>query len=60
VPEREVGLVGVETPVLQRVGVELGVETDAAPLLTQVEQEAAALGDPLDRLPQLRPAVAAL
>ena len=60
VPEREVGLVGVETSVLQRVGIELGVETDTAPLLTQVEQEAAGLGDPLDRLPQLRPAVAAL
>ena len=42
VAEGEVGLVGVEAGVLQRVGVELGVEPDAAALLPQVEQVAAA------------------
>ena len=60
VAEREVRLVGVQPGVLQRVGVELGVQADAAPLLPQVEQEAAGLGDPLDGLAQLRAAVAAL
>ena len=60
VAEREVRLVGVEAGVLQRVGVELGVQADAAPLLPQVQQEAAGVGDPLDGLAQLRPAVAAL
>ncbi len=58
--QREVRLVGVEAGVLQRVGVELGVEADAATLLAQVEQEPALLGDPLDRLAQLRAAVAPL
>ena len=59
-PEREVGLVGVEAGVLQGVRVELGVEADAPALLAQVEQEPAGRGDPLDRLAQLRAAVAAL
>ena len=60
VPERQVRLVGVEAGVLQRVRVELGVEADAPALLAQVEQEAAGVGDPLDRLAQLGPAVAPL
>ena len=42
------------------VGVELGVQADAPPLLPQVQQVAAGLGDPLDRLAQLRAAVASL
>ena len=60
VAEREVRLVGVQARVLQRVGVELGVQADAAALLPQVEQEAAGVGDALDGFAQLRPAVAAL
>ena len=60
VSQRDVRLVGVQPRVLQRVGVELGVEPDAAPLLPQVQQVAAGLGDALDGLAQLRPAVAAL
>ena len=40
--------------------VELRVEPDAAALLPQVEQVAAGVGDALDGLAQLRPAVAAL
>ena len=60
VAEREVGLVGVEAGVLQGVGVELGVQADAPALLAEVEQEPAGRGDPLDRLAQLRAAVAAL
>ena len=60
VAEGEVGLVGVQAGVLQRVGVELGVEADAPALLAQVEQEAAGVGDPLGRLAQLRAAVAPL
>ena len=60
VAERQVGLVGVEPVVLQGVGVELVVEADAASLLAQVQQVAAGVGDPLHRLAQLRPAVAAL
>ena len=39
VPERDVRLVGVQPRVLQRVGVELGVEADAAALLPQVQQD---------------------
>src|SRR4029453_7398361 len=60
VTEREVCLVGVQPHVLERVSVELGVETYAASLLSQVQQEAPGLGDSLDGFPQLRPAVAAL
>ena len=60
VAEREVGLVGVQARVLQRVGVELGVEADAAALLSQVQQEPAGVGDALDGLAQLRAAVAPL
>lgn len=41
------------------VGVELVVEADAAALLAEVEQDAAAVGDSLDRLAQLRATVAA-
>ena len=58
--EREVRLVGVDPGVLQRVRLELRVEPDAAALLPQVEEVAAGLGDALDGLAQLRPAVAAL
>jgi hypothetical protein len=60
VAEREIRVVGVQAPVLQRIGVELLVQSDAASLLAQVQHVPAALGDPLDRLAQLRPAVAPL
>ena len=56
----DVGLVGVQAPVLQGVGVELGVKADATSLLPQIQQEATGVGDPLDGLPQLRAAVASL
>lgn len=49
----------VEALVLEGVGVELVVEADAAALLAEVEQDAAAVGDALDRLAQLRATVAA-
>jgi hypothetical protein len=55
----EVGLVGVQPVLLQRVGVELAVQADATALLPQVEQVATDLADPRDRLLQLRTAVAA-
>nr|WP_244524310.1 hypothetical protein [Geodermatophilus dictyosporus] len=58
--EGQVGLVGVEAGVLEGVGVELGVQADAAALLAQVQQDAAGVGDELGRLAQLRPAVAPL
>jgi hypothetical protein len=58
--EREIRIVGIQTAILQRVGVEFVVQPDAAPLLTQVQYVAAVLGDPLDRFAQLRPAVASL
>jgi len=60
VAECEVGLVRVQSHVLQRVGVELGVEADATPLLAQVEQEPAGVRDALDGLADLRSAVASL
>ena len=60
VAQREVRLVGVDPGVLQRVRLELRVEPDAAALLPQIEQVAAGVGDALDGLAQLRPAVAAL
>ena len=56
--ERGVGGVGVEALVLEGVRVELVVEADAAALLAEVEQDAAAVCDPLHRLAQLRAAVA--
>src|SRR5581483_4408379 len=60
VPEREIRVVGIQAAVLQRVRVELVIQSDAAAFLTQVQQIAAVLGDPLDRFAQLRPAIAAL
>ena len=60
VAEREVGLVRVDTGVLQRVRIELRVEPDAATFLPQVEEVAAGRCDALDGLAQLRPAVAPL
>ena len=48
--EGQVGLEGVEPVVLQGVGVDLVVEPDPAPLLAEVEQVAAGLVDPGDRL----------
>lgn len=58
--EGQVRLVGVQSRILQGVGVELVVQADAAPLLPQVQQVAAGVGDAFDRFPQLRTAVAAL
>jgi hypothetical protein len=60
VAESQVGLVRVETGVLEGVGVQLLVETDATALLAEVEQLAAGPVDPLDRFAKLRAAVAAL
>src|SRR6202012_5591750 len=60
VAEGEVGVVGVQATVLQRVGVELLVQSDAPSLLAQVQHVPAAYGDPLDCFTQLRPAVASL
>ena len=57
-PEREVRFIGVESCVLQRIRVELGVQPDAPSLLPEVQQVAARVGDPLDSFSQLRPAVA--
>ncbi len=55
-----VGFVGVQAGVLQGVGVELGVQADAPPLLTEVQQETPDGGNFLDCLAQLGSAVAAL
>ena len=60
VAEREVRLIGVQPRVLQRVGVELGVQADATPLLAQIQQIATGVGDALDGFAQLRAAVAPL
>src|ERR1700722_12626177 len=60
VTEREIRVVRIQATVLQRVGVELFIQSDAAPLLTQVQHVPAVLRDPLDRFAQLRPAVASL
>ncbi len=60
VAQREVRVVGVDPGILQRVRLELRVEPDAAALLPQVKEVAAGLGDALDGLAQLRPAVAPL
>ena len=57
VAEGQVGLVRVQAASWERVGVQLGVEADAAALLTQVEQVAAGSRDAPDRLVELRPAV---
>ncbi len=58
-PQGGVRLVGVEALVLEGVRVELVVEADAPALLAEVEEHAAAVGYALDRLAQLRTAVAA-
>jgi hypothetical protein len=60
VTERDIRVVGIQTAILQRVGVEFVIQSDAAPFLTQVQQVPAMLGDPLYRFAQLRPAVASL
>ena len=60
VTQREVRVVGVDPGVLQRIGLELRIEPDATALLPQVEEVAAALGDALDGLAELQPAVAPL
>ncbi len=60
VTEREIRVVGIQTTILQRVGVEFLIQSDAAPFLAQIQHVAAVLGDPLDRFAQLRPAVAPL
>src|SRR5213075_1582001 len=57
VTEREIRVVGIQTAILQRVGVELVVQPDAAPLLALVQHVPAVAGDPLDRFAQLRSAV---
>jgi hypothetical protein len=53
VTQREVRLIGVEARVLQRVSVELGVQADATPLLPQVQQVTAGIGDAFDGFAQL-------
>ena len=60
VAEREIRVVRVQATILQRVGVELLVQSDAPSLLAQVQHVPAAFGDPLDCFAQLRPAVASL
>src|SRR2546426_21184 len=57
--EGGIGLIRVQPGILQRVGVELVVQADAAALLAQVEQDAADVVDAFDGLPQLRAAVTA-
>src|SRR3954468_11314817 len=58
-PEALVGLDGVEALVLQLVGADLVGQADAAPLLVEVEEHAAAFGgDPCHRGVELRAAVA--
>ena len=60
VTEREIRVVRIQATILQRVGVEFVIQSDAAPLLTQIQHVPAVFGDPLDRFAQLRPAVASL
>src|SRR5687768_18212367 len=58
-PEPEVGLHCVEAAVLQRISPELVAESDAPPLLPEVEQHAASRRcDQPERLLQLRAAIA--
>ena len=60
-PELDLGVDGVEPGVLQRVGLELGDQADAAALVAAQVDDHAALGrDPLQRALELRAAVAAL
>src|SRR6185437_10458414 len=60
VAEREIRVVRVQAAILQCVGVEFFVQSDASSLLTQIQHVPAAFGDPLDCFAQLRPAVASL
>jgi hypothetical protein len=60
VTQREVRLIGVEARVLERVSVELRVQADATPLLPQVQQVPAGIGDSLDCFAQLGAAVTSL
>jgi hypothetical protein len=60
VTEREVRVVRIQAAILQRVGVEFVIQSDAAPFLAQIQHVPAVLGDPLDRFAQLRPAVTSL
>jgi len=60
VTEREIRVVRIQATILQRVGVELVIQSDAAPLLAQIQHVPAVFSDPLDRFAQLRPAVASL
>ena len=55
-----VRLVCVQALILQRVGVELGIKSDAASLLAEVEECATLYGEALHGLAQLGTAVAAL
>src|SRR3546814_17727894 len=57
--ESNIGVDGVETLVLQRIGAQLVDKADAASLLTEVQEYApACLGDLLQRLMKLRTAIA--
>src|SRR5258708_36532371 len=49
VTKRQIRVVRVQATILQRAGVELVIQSDAAPLLTQIQHVSAVLGDPLDR-----------
>src|SRR5271163_1594754 len=60
VTEREIRVVGIQATILQRVGVEFVIQSDAAPFLAQIQHVPAVFGDPLDRFAQLRSAVASL
>jgi len=60
VTEGEIRVVRIQATILQRVGVEFVIQSDAAPLLAQIQDVPAAFGDPLDRFAQLRSAVAPL
>src|SRR5580693_8929254 len=60
VTEREIRVVRIQATILQRVGVEFVIQSDAAPFLAQIQHVPAVFGDPLDRFAQLRPAVASL
>ena len=60
VTEREIRVVRIQATILQRVGVEFVIQSDAAPFLPQIQHVPAVLSDPLDRFAQLRPAVASL
>ena len=58
--EGKIRVVRIQATILQRVGVEFVVQSDAASFPAQIQHVPAVLGDPLDRFAQLRPAVASL